>query len=631
MEQKMIDTIAEIIDEGIICVDGGGIVTRFSRKAKEMTGVVLQGGPSHPSGSILPGDLVLIADNMLGDDDGGMTPDDLSMLNIQDPELRAGDIVLAAGAYLDASVKPLYRRFGPYSTDQNPKLQGRCQGVTVCLSVDRQEKLLTITVCGRSYYLRYLRSMAHLVVVDGRTGKVKFYQEKGCTIRQEDLKDLLTGHPFQSKKDGTTEFSVVGRDFFELFQPCELTRRMDRILSGEGGPTVDEELEINKRLMLCSIFPVCEEGRIQGAVLKLTDLSELHKLLDQRNQLISKVEQASLSADHYVTLVPASAFPGFVGASPPIQRVKYLAFKAAQAKCNIILTGESGTGKSQLAKEIHRLSRPRGPFVEVNCSSIPRDLFESELFGYVGGAFTGALAGGKPGYFEQADNGTIFLDEISEIPMSAQVKLLYAIQNKRFYRVGATKPTSVDVRILSATNQNLWEAVREGRFREDLYYRLNVFAIYIPPLRERISDLYFLSRDLTETICAQYDIPPKKLSGSAIEKLLRHTWPGNIRELGNVIERAIVVCESSIIGPDDIEIPHTARDSSSSPVHALSGTLKEQLEYAEECAIRRALDESGGNKSLAMQQLGMKLHAALHACTTMNENQVQQTRQYGKI
>ena len=606
MEQKLIDTIAEIVDEGIICVDGGGIVTRFSRKAKEITGVVLQGGQSHPPGSILPGDLVLIADNMLGDDDGGMTPEDLSPLNIQDPELRLGDIVLAAGASHDPSVKPLYRRFAQYSTAQKMELQGSCRGIEVALSVNRHEKLLTITVAGQPYYLRYLRSMAHLVVIDGQTGKVKFYQEKGCTIRQEDLKDLLTGHPFQSKSDGTTEFSVVGRDFFELFHPCELTRRMDRILSGEGGPTVDEELEINKRLMLCSILPVQEEGQVQGAVLKLTDLSELHKLLDQRNELITKVERASLNVDNDVMGVPANAFPEFVGSSPPIQRVKYLAFKAAQAKCNIIITGESGTGKSQLAQEIHRLSRPGGPFVEVNCSSIPRDLFESELFGYVGGAFTGALSGGKPGYFEQADNGTIFLDEISEIPMSAQVKLLYAIQNKRFYRVGATKPTSVDVRILSATNRNLWQAVQEGRFREDLYYRLNVFSLYIPPLRERISDLYLLSRSLTETICAQYDIPPKKLSGSAVEKLFHHTWPGNIRELGNVIERAIAVCESSIIGPEDIEIPHAGGDGGPSREHPFSGTLREQLEYAEESAIRRALEEFDGNKRLAMRQLDMK-------------------------
>ena len=605
MNEKLVDTITEIVDEGIICVNAGGIVTHFNRKAKEITGIVLEGGRSHPAGSILPGDIVLIADNMLGDDDGGMTPEAFRHLNLSDPELALGDVVLAAGIYHDPACKPLYRRCGQYAAPQELKLEGRCGGVDVSLSVSRYEKLLTISVDGEPYYLRYLRSLAHLVVLDGQTKQVKFYQEKGCTIRREDLKNLLDGAPFQSKNDGTTEFSVIGRDFFQLFQPCELTQRVDRLLSGEGGATLDEELDVNKRLMLCSILPVMEGERVRGAVLKLTDLSELHKLLDQRNDLISKVEQASLNVNNRVMGVPDSAFPNFVGSSPPIQRVKYLAFKAAQARCNIIITGESGTGKSQLASEIHRLSRPNGPFVEVNCSSIPRDLFESELFGYVGGAFTGALTAGKPGYFEQADGGTIFLDEIGEIPMSAQVKLLYVIQNKRFYRVGATKPTDVDVRILSATNQDLWKAVQDGRFREDLYYRISVFPIEIPPLRERISDLYLLSRSLTESICAEYGIPPKKLSGSAVEKLLRHAWPGNIRELGNVLERAVAVCENSIIGAEDIELNAAGRPLAAGE-NASFGTLKEQMEHAEEQAIRRALERTGGDRHQAMELLGLK-------------------------
>lgn len=605
MHGGLINTITEIVDDAIICVDSRGIVTHFNRRAKEITGIVLEGGKSHPAGSICPGDIVLIADNMFGDDDGGMTPECLHPLNVFDEKLSAGDIVLVASIYQDKNCKPLYRRCGQHAAPQEVKLEGVRGGLHVELSVNRQEKLLTITVNGESYDLRYLRSMAHLVVVDPETKQVKFYQEKGYTIRQEDLKNLLDGQPYQPKNAGKTEFGVIGRNFFELFQPCELTRRMDRILSGFGDTTADEELYINKRLVLCSILPVRAGTAVQGAVMKLTDLSELHRLLDQRNDLIAKVEQASLNLNNDVMGVPANAFPNFAGSSPPIQRVKYLAFKAAQAKCNIIITGESGTGKSQLANEIHQLSRPSGPFVEVNCSSIPRDLFESELFGYVGGAFTGALSGGKPGYFEQADKGTIFLDEIGEIPMSAQVKLLYAIQNKRFYRVGATKPTDVDVRILSATNQDLWQAVQEGRFREDLYYRLNVFPLHVPPLRERISDIYLLSRSLTEMICAEYDIPPKKLSGSAVEKLLHYSWPGNIRELRNTIERAVVICDSSIIDADDIEMAGREGTQAEDDL-SCSGTLKEQLERAEEQAIRRALLSAGGDRRAAMELLGMK-------------------------
>lgn len=274
-----------------------------------------------------------------------------------------------------------------------------------------------------------------------------------------------------------------------------------------------QTLTINKRLMLASLYPIGAPGRVEGAVLKFADLSEMDTLLRERNELIAMVEETHLNLDDSSRGVPPTAFSTFAGSSPPIQQVKYLAYKAAQAKCNVIITGESGTGKSRLAREIHQLSRPGLPFVEVNCSSIPRDLVESELFGYVGGAFTGALAGGKAGYFEAADGGTLFLDEIGEIPPELQAKLLYVIQNRRFYRVGATKPTDVDVRIIFATNKDLLEEVRQGRFRRDLYYRISVFPIEIPPLRERISDIYLLSKSLTENTWRRVRRAPKTAVG----------------------------------------------------------------------------------------------------------------------
>ena len=300
-----------------------------------------------------------------------------------------------------------------------------------------------------------------------------------------------------------------------------------------------------------------------------------------------------------------SGLQKLLGRSAAMEHVFSIIRQVAPSKTTVLIEGESGTGKELVAQAIHSLSgRPENKFVAVNCAALSPQLLESELFGHEKGSFTGA-GQRRIGRFEQADGGTIFLDEIGEIPMSAQVKLLYAIQNKRFYRVGATKPTNVDVRILSATNQDLWKAVREGRFREDLYYRINVFSLRIPPLRERISDLYLLSRSLTESVCAQYGIPPKKLSGSAVEKLLQHTWPGNIRELGNVIERAVAVCESSIIGPEEIELsPVGARPAEAAPV--LSGPLKAQLEYAEEQALLRALAAAEGDKRRAMELLEMK-------------------------
>lgn len=610
-QTELLTAVTDVTDEGLICVDADGIVTLFNRKAKEIIGIAREGRRSHPAGVLNPGDIVLIADNIIGDDDGDLRPEDLRCLNLEDPEIRVGGTLLCAGVYQNPSIAPLYRHWGRNYGQRSMVLEGEYLGLDLHLEIDWEGKYLVIHLGGVSYDIRFLKSMANVVVVDGATGQVKFYQDKGCTMRHEDLRDLLHGRPFQAKGRGA-ELDVIGRDFFELVQPGEVTSRLDRILNGLGVAGTARTLTINKRLMLASLYPIGAPGRVEGAVLKFTDLSEMDTLLRERNELIAMVEETNLNLDDSSNGVPPTAFSTFAGSSPPIQQVKYLAYKAAQAKCNVIITGESGTGKSRLAREIHQLSRPDLPFVEVNCSSIPRDLVESELFGYVGGAFTGALAGGKAGYFEAADGGTLFLDEIGEIPPELQAKLLYVIQNRRFYRVGATKPTDVDVRIIFATNKDLLEEVRQGRFRRDLYYRISVFPIEIPPLRERISDIYLLSKSLTENTCAEYGVPPKQLSARALDKLLHYDWPGNIRELGNVIERAIAICETATIYPEDIYIEGDARAASGGaaaqpqPLAAEGRTLRETVAAVERQAILNAIAACGGDKKKAMEKLGLK-------------------------
>ena len=610
-QTELLTAVTDVTDEGLICVDADGIVTLFNRKAKEIIGIAREGRRSHPAGVLNPGDIVLIADNIIGDDDGDLRPEDLGCLNLEDPEIRVGGTLLCAGVYQNPSIAPLYRHWGRNYGQRSMVLEGEYLGLDLHLEIDWEGKYLVIHLGGVSYDIRFLKSMANVVVVDGATGQVKFYQDKGCTMRHEDLRDLLHGRPFQAKGRGA-ELDVIGRDFFELVQPGEVTSRLDRILNGLGVAGTARTLTINKRLMLASLYPIGAPGRVEGAVLKFTDLSEMDTLLRERNELIAMVEETNLNLDDSSNGVPPTAFSTFAGSSPPIQQVKYLAYKAAQAKCNVIITGESGTGKSRLAREIHQLSRPDLPFVEVNCSSIPRDLVESELFGYVGGAFTGALAGGKAGYFEAADGGTLFLDEIGEIPPELQAKLLYVIQNRRFYRVGATKPTDVDVRIIFATNKDLLEEVRQGRFRRDLYYRISVFPIEIPPLRERISDIYLLSKSLTENTCAEYGVPPKQLSARALDKLLHYDWPGNIRELGNVIERAIAICETATIYPEDIYIEGDARAAGGGaaaqpqPLAAEGRTLRETVAAVERQAILNAIASCGGDKKKAMEKLVLK-------------------------
>ena len=291
-----------------------------------------------------------------------------------------------------------------------------------------------------------------------------------------------------------------------------------------------------------------------------------------------------------------AAFEGFIGNSPAMEKVKQLAYKASKTKFNVIITGESGTGKSKLARQIHNSSNPKAPFVEVVCNAIAPSLIESELFGYAPRAFTGADPGGRIGYFEKANGGTIFLDEIGEIPLEIQVKLLHVLQNKRIYRVGSTTPVDVDVRVITATNRDLEEEVKQGRFRQDLYYRINVFPIHIPALRERKRDLYILANSVLEDLCRKYDMEMKQFSEEALDVISGYDWPGNVRELENIIERAITVCDGRIVYSENLMIR---------PEAGVNSTLKERLEADERKIIEDTLFKNNDDRKKTMDELGL--------------------------
>jgi transcriptional regulator with PAS, ATPase and Fis domain len=226
--------------------------------------------------------------------------------------------------------------------------------------------------------------------------------------------------------------------------------------------------------------------------------------------------------------------------------------KIAPTDISVLITGETGTGKELIAREIHTRSPRAGkPFVTINCGAIPENLLESELFGHVKGAFTGAIAN-KQGKFQAADGGTLFLDEVGEMPLELQVKLLRAIQERVVVRVGDTRSESVDIRILTATNRDLEKEIAGGRFREDLYYRLNVVNLQLPPLRARGEDVIVIARYLLSRYTREFDAKVKGFSPNATVALRKHAWPGNIRELENRIKKAIVLAESTVIGPDDL-------------------------------------------------------------------------------
>src|SRR6201984_2429173 len=339
-------------------------------------------------------------------------------------------------------------------------------------------------------------------------------------------------------------------------------------------------------------------------VLKPFSLTEMrmviHKELDVRNL---REENRSLRE----ALGKRYAHPNVVARSPKMQEVLATLDHVAPTNATVLLGGESGVGKDLIARAIHEKSRrASGPFLKINSTAIPENLLESELFGYEKGAFTGATAS-KPGKFELADKGTLFLDEIGDVPPATQVKLLRVLQEREFERLGATKTIKVDVRLIAATNRDLRAALEQGTFREDLYYRLNVVAIDIPPLRDHKEDIPALANFFLEKFARESGKPIRGITPAAMKLLLDFYWPGNVRELENIIERGVTLSAGSTLDAADIPLdPPSPRAVAGAPAVLPVGMTLDQWEDE---AIREALKQANGNKSQAARSLGLSRNA----------------------
>jgi DNA-binding NtrC family response regulator len=303
-----------------------------------------------------------------------------------------------------------------------------------------------------------------------------------------------------------------------------------------------------------------------------------------------------------------------IGTDPRMQAIFKTVKAVADTRTTVLLTGESGTGKTVLARAMHSLSpRRHGPFVEVNCGALPESLLESELFGHVKGAFTGALRD-KPGKFEAAARGTIFLDEIGTTSMAFQVKLLRVLQDRVLERVGDNQTVAVDVRIVLATNLDLEQAVQAGRFREDLYYRINVVTIEMPRLRERPADIPWLAGHFLQRFTAEHGRSLRAFSAAAMQALVQAPWPGNVRQLENVVERAVVLAAGPEIGLDDLPRALLREPAPDAPAAADAGPRprKEALAAPERRFIVAALQHCGGNRERAARLLGINRSTLFH-------------------
>jgi transcriptional regulator with GAF, ATPase, and Fis domain len=377
----------------------------------------------------------------------------------------------------------------------------------------------------------------------------------------------------------------------------------------------DDEFSAAKSVMQLKVssvicVPLLDRGRLLGLIYVGND--SIRDLFQQDTLRILTVfaSQASLIVANALLLnelridnkrlserLEQYRFGEIVGTSPPMQQVFRKVEKIAVTDISVLITGETGTGKELIAREIHNRSPRAGkPFVTINCGAIPENLLESELFGHVKGAFTGAVAN-KQGKFQAADGGTLFLDEIGEMPIELQVKILRALQERVVYRVGDTRPETCDIRILAATNRDLDKEIAAGRFREDLYYRLNVVNVELPPLRQRGEDVLVIARYLLSRYAREYDVKVKGLSPNAAVAIRKHAWPGNIRELENRIKKAIVLSESSVIGPDDLGL--------TGDVLPQILTLAEAKDKFQREYINEILALNNGNRTKTARDLGV--------------------------
>jgi DNA-binding NtrC family response regulator len=399
-----------------------------------------------------------------------------------------------------------------------------------------------------------------------------------------------------------------------------------RLTNGDGFGVLHAAKELEPEL---PVIVMTAFGSIQDAVAAMKEgaLDFLAKPVDPDHLLLlveRALSQRRLANENMILkaeLAQRRGAPQIVGDDAKLKQVSIALHRAASTDTTVLLEGESGTGKELFARALHALSaRADGPFIAINCAAIPETLLETELFGHEKGAFTGAAAR-KPGKFELAHRGTLFLDEIGDLPLSLQAKILRALEEKRFERVGGTVPLQVDVRVVAATNRNLKAAVAARQYREDLYFRLSVFPIVIPPLRERPEDIPTLARFFIERFCRDLNKRPLMLSPSAEQELRNYPWPGNVRELQNCIERAAILTEGDTIHPHHLNLSFrpnvsaSAADEDAGPWSKidLSGSMAEATKRVvgevERRKIEQALKEAAGNKGRAAEILHLTYKA----------------------
>ncbi|MDU2066499.1 MAG: sigma-54-dependent Fis family transcriptional regulator [Sporomusaceae bacterium] len=539
---------------GVIAINGQGLITAVNRAGEQLIGLTKDQLEGRAIEEVLP---------------------QLGMLRVlQTSTAEMNQYFHVNGHEL------LLNRFPIFNEQRIDGAVATFQDIT---ALDKLQKELR-TVQQQNYMTNlFVDSMLECVVAVDRKGIIVMLNSAYCNllgIRRED---------------------AVGKHVSDVIPNTRM-----HMVAHTGKAEVGEYQRIKSHHCIVTRLPVMQGGQVVGAVGKImfTELKELKTLANKHIKMQSDMEcytEETSSKGHKL------AVEQIVGKSEEMERLKMLAVKAARGNSTVLILGDSGTGKELFAQAIyHASSRRHGPFVKVNCAAVPENLLESELFGYEEGAFTGARKGGKPGKFELAQGGTIFLDEIGDMPLSMQAKLLRVLQEKEIERVGGTKSTKVDTRVIAATNCNLEEKMAKGEFRLDLFYRLNIVPIHIPPLSERREDIPLLCQVLLQKIYYHVQHEVEGVSPAAMELLMAYEWPGNVRELENVLERAVNMMDDEryimpkhlpLLSPVTVSLPQKNQENNKKLAGLVGDTEKQ--------AIYKALELAGGNKSKAAKLLGI--------------------------
>jgi len=555
--KREIETILNSTHDGMIAVNGAGIVTVFNRAAEKITGLRASDIIGRPAVETIPNTRLHI------------------VLEKGEPELNQHQTI-------DDTV--IITNRVPVRDED-----GRITGAVAVFRDVTEIKLLSDQISG----LWKARNLLE-AVIDATEDAISVADENGNNIIVNPAYTRITGLPKEA---------VIGKPVTVDIAEGE---SMHLKVMRTGKPVHNIRMKVGplKREVIVNVAPIFIDGRLQGSVGVIHDISAIISLTDKLAQARKIIRQ----------LQARYTWDDIIGGSAAMRDAKQQALRAAETPATVLLRGESGTGKELFAHAIHNASRrSSGQFVRVNCAAISETLLESELFGYEEGAFTGALKGGKKGFFEEASGGTIFLDEIGVINPALQRKLLRVLQEKEIVRVGGTVPVPVDVRVICATNADLEQKIRDGSFREDLFYRLNVMPIHIPPLRSRKEDIPMLVEHMIFRLNQEFGREVEGMADDALDMLMKYDWPGNVRELENVLGRAMINMhpEERVIRNTHLPLLECEK-MIQSQLRSGSGTvepLQRTMESAERTAIERALDSAGGNRQRAAELLGIAVRS----------------------